>query len=265
MSVLIVSKSGPIADGLQAIVASMPGVRGTYHAPDAPRAVEALAQLRPQLVILDFGLPNRQAAMLLRMMRADCPGTLCIAMAGTVGERKAAEEAGADAALLEGCPAPNLIATLERLLAGLKLGPSPELTQSYCGASRREMLRLTYEEQRRAAVLDDWDRGHTSAAEAATVLGLSPAYVRRLRVKYREKGPRALAHGNRGRRSAHSLDSSVTARVAELARTKYVGLTGKRLAEKLGEEGIKVSRSSVRRILISSGVERTAGWHTKSN
>ncbi|HLE80509.1 MAG TPA: helix-turn-helix domain-containing protein, partial [Dehalococcoidia bacterium] len=145
-----------------------------------------------------------------------------------------------------------------------KLGPSPELTQSYCGASRREMLRLTYEEQRRAAVLDDWDRGHTSAAEAATVLGLSPAYVRRLRVKYREKGPRALAHGNRGRRSAHSLDSSVTARVAELARTKYVGLTGKRLAEKLGEEGIKVSRSSVRRILLAFGVE-TTGWHTRSD
>lgn len=117
VSVLIVSRPGPIADGLQAIVASMPGASGTYHAPDAPQALKALAQLRPQLVILDFGLPNRQAATLLHMMRADCPGTRCIVLAGTVAERTAAEEAGADATVLEGCPALNLIATLERLLA----------------------------------------------------------------------------------------------------------------------------------------------------
>lgn len=127
------------------------------------------------------------------------------------------------------------------------------------------MLRLSYEEQRRAAVLDDLARGRVTAAEAASALDLSRGYVRRLLVKYRESGPKALAHGNRGRRPAHSLDPSVTARVAELARTKYVGLTGKRLAEKLGEEGIEVSRSSVRRILVAAGIDRTPGWHTKSN
>ncbi len=127
------------------------------------------------------------------------------------------------------------------------------------------MVPLNSEEQRRAAVLDMVDRGEIAAVQAAEVLGLSPAYIKRLLARFREKGPRALAHGNRGRRPVHALDPSVTARVAELARTKYAGLNAKHLAEKLGEEGIRISRSSVRRILIAFGVDSLPGWHARSN
>ena len=127
------------------------------------------------------------------------------------------------------------------------------------------MVPLKSEERRRAAVLDMVDRGEITAVQAAEVLGLSSAYVKRLLARYREKGPRALAHGNRGRKPVHALDPSVTARVAELARTKYAGLNAKHLAEKLGEDGIRISRSSVRRILIAFGVDDMPGWHTRSN
>ena len=133
------------------------------------------------------------------------------------------------------------------------------------GKRSTRMARLTVEEQRRAAVLGELDRGEMTSARAAEVLGLRRGHLRRLLAKYREKGPGALAHGNRGRKPANALDPTVTAKVAELARTKYAGLRAKHLAEKLGEEGIKISLSSVRRILIAFGVESRAGRDARSN
>lgn len=114
------------------------------------------------------------------------------------------------------------------------------------------MVTLNVEEQRRAAVLAKLDRGEMTLSEASEVTGLSLGHVRRLLVKYREKGPIALAHGNRGRKPARALDPSTKERVAELARTKYAGLDHRRLAELLEDEGIKLSPSSVRRILVAT-------------
>lgn len=114
---------------------------------------------------------------------------------------------------------------------------------------------MNKKEQKRALVLGKIDRGEMTAAQAGEVIGLTVRQVRRLLVRYRRDGPRALAHGNRGRKPSHSLDPAIHFQVLELAQTKYVGFNHQHLTEKLQEEeGLGISRSSVRRILVGSGL-----------
>jgi len=70
----------------------------------------------------------------------------------------------------------------------------------------REMVTLSGKGQKRAVVLGKIDRQEVTAEEAAQVLGMSLRQVRRLLAGYRQDGPAALAHGNRGRKPAHTLD-----------------------------------------------------------
>lgn len=98
--------------------------------------------------------------------------------------------------------------------------------------------------------------GKVAPSEAALLLGLSPRSMRRLRARYLDAGPAALAHGNRGRRPAHALAAALAARVVALAKTTYAGCNDSHLAELLAErEGIALSRASVRRILRAAGLK----------
>ncbi|MBI2953144.1 MAG: ISNCY family transposase [Chloroflexi bacterium] len=115
---------------------------------------------------------------------------------------------------------------------------------------------MNRKEQKRALVLGQVDRGELTAVEAGKVMGLSERHVRRLLAEYRGVGPKALAHGNRGRKPHHTLAPTVRAQVLELAQGKYVGFNHTHLTEKLQQvEEIKISRPSVRRILVSSGIK----------
>ena len=70
----------------------------------------------------------------------------------------------------------------------------------------------------------------------------------------KEEGPAGLAHGNRGSVPKHALSPETAVSVAYLYKTKYQGFNFSHFTEKLVEvEGIAVSRSSVRRVLISAG------------
>lgn len=117
------------------------------------------------------------------------------------------------------------------------------------------MILLSNKENKRAKVLSKVDRGDVTAAEAGEVLGLSVRQVRRLLSRYREEGPKALAHGNRGRSPAHALDDSTRLRIKDLALSKYAGFNHQHFTEKLAEEGVIVSRSTVRRLLVSAGIK----------
>lgn len=65
-------------------------------------------------------------------------------------------------------------------------------------------------EQTRATVLNAVLDGSCTTEEAATILCLSGRSVLRLKGAYREDGPSALAHGNRGRRPVHALRHAFT-------------------------------------------------------
>jgi len=119
-----------------------------------------------------------------------------------------------------------------------------------------ETVTLNAKEQKRLMVLNRIGEGRLGAGRASEVLGLSVRQVRRLLARYREEGAAALAHGNRGRWPYNRQSDEVRARVAELAGSTYAGFNTQHLSEVLGErEGIRLSRSTVRRILLASGMK----------
>ncbi|MFO7772934.1 MAG: ISNCY family transposase [Dehalococcoidia bacterium] len=110
-------------------------------------------------------------------------------------------------------------------------------------------------EQRRLMLLNGIEIGRITAREAAEVLGLSLRHVRRILAAYRREGAAALAHGNRGSRPHNALDDALKRRVLELAQSTYAGCNTQHFTELLAErEGIAVSRSAVRMVLLRAGL-----------
>jgi transposase len=114
---------------------------------------------------------------------------------------------------------------------------------------------LSKREQQRAHVLVQVVEGHLAVPDAAQLLGLSCRHLRRLLAKVRHHGPAALAHGNRGRTSAHRLAEATRTQVLTLARTRYAGANDHHLTELLREhDGLILSRPTVQRLLRKAGI-----------
>ena len=104
-------------------------------------------------------------------------------------------------------------------------------------------------------VMNAVEKRKMKVREAAEVLGISERQGWRILAAYREEGAAGIAHGNRGRTSVHVLGEEIRERVVELAGQKYVGFNHSHLTEMLQErEGVKISRPSVRRILLAAGM-----------
>jgi transposase len=118
-----------------------------------------------------------------------------------------------------------------------------------------EKVTLNRKEQNRLMVLNEVNVGTLSIKQAGVLLEISLRHAKRLLAGYRKEGAGALAHGNRGRPPVNMIDMAVRAQVVELARSKYQGFNQQHFTEKLGEqEGIPLSRSTIRRILLSHGI-----------
>ena len=116
---------------------------------------------------------------------------------------------------------------------------------------------LNKKEQRRLLILNGVEKGQIKRSQAVELLGITFRHVQRVLTAYRKEGVEALAHGNRGRKPFNSVDEGLRARIIELASSKYVGFNTQHLTESLAErEGIRLSRSTVRRILLGGGVNR---------
>jgi len=118
-----------------------------------------------------------------------------------------------------------------------------------------ETISLNRREQTRATVLNAVLDGGCATEEAAEMLGLSRRHVLRLKRAYRERGPAALAHGNRGRRPAHAISEAAAAAVVRLASDPaYAGYNHTHLHEVLTEQGVGLSLRSVSRVLRGAGL-----------
>ena len=105
----------------------------------------------------------------------------------------------------------------------------------------------------RIQVLNGVVEGKVTVAKAAGLMGVSERHAWRLLAAYREEGPSAVAHGNRGRKPATT--TLTQQKVMELAEGPYAGLNHTHLTEVLVErEDVQLSRSTVRRVLLAEGV-----------
>jgi transposase len=116
-------------------------------------------------------------------------------------------------------------------------------------------LTLTTKEQTRLSIMNGVLQRQWTVAEAAQLLGVSERHTWRLLSAYRMEGAAALAHGNRGRLPLNTTPEKVKTQVIALARERYRGINYTQLAELLAErEGILLSRSTVRRLLVGAGL-----------
>jgi transposase len=118
-----------------------------------------------------------------------------------------------------------------------------------------ERISLGTKEQKRATVLNQVLAGSLKLDEGAAVLGLSIRQLKRLKSRYRQRGPAALLHGNRGRVPWQAVPPEQQARILALAQDRYRGFNHQHLSEMLQEhEQLPFHRTTVRRILLAAGL-----------
>jgi transposase len=118
-----------------------------------------------------------------------------------------------------------------------------------------EKVTLNQKEQNRLKVLNEVNLKQMTIGQAATLMQVSLRHAKRLLAGYRKEGASALAHGNRGKLPYNVLDRTIRQQVVDLAKTKYRGFNQQHFSEKLRErEGVPLSRSTVRRILLTEGI-----------
>src|SRR3990172_5827970 len=119
----------------------------------------------------------------------------------------------------------------------------------------RETITLNRKEQTRAKVLTMVLERRCTSEEGAELLRVSSRHLLRLKKAFREEGPGALAHGNRGRKPAHAISDDVREGVLRLATSLYHDYNHSHLQEELvSRHDVRLSRRSVARILTASGL-----------
>ena len=116
------------------------------------------------------------------------------------------------------------------------------------------MLNLTMREAERYKVISEVEGGYLKGGEAAGILGLSERQVYRIKARVKEEGAGGVIHRSKGKRSPYWLKEKIRERIDHLYQSKYRGFNLTHMTEFLnGEEGIRVSRESVRQILLEKG------------
>jgi transposase len=118
----------------------------------------------------------------------------------------------------------------------------------------KEQITLAKDELKRVMVIEKWIDDHLTEQDVVRNLGISVRQAYRLKVKYRHGSAQAIAHGNRGRKPAHTLADSLKQHVQHLYQSRYLGSNSTHLQLLAEHENIRLSVSSVRRILIQGGL-----------
>jgi len=114
--VWIVTGPGPLRDGLHTLLASIPGVEITGEMADVALIVQVCNTHRPDLVVLDAGLPGGEAWKAIKDIKGKWPQAHCIVLADDGHQAQRARAICADTVLQKGMPAPALVQTIEAVL-----------------------------------------------------------------------------------------------------------------------------------------------------
>ena len=149
--VLIADDHPLVRQGVVAVVAAQTDMAVVGEAGDGRQAVELFRKLRPDVALMDLGLPILDGIGAMEAIRSEFPGSRFIALTVYQGDEDIhrALQAGAQAYLLKSAPASQLVAAIRAVHAGLRKippevaslisdrGPGPGLT-----AREIEVLKL---------------------------------------------------------------------------------------------------------------------------
>jgi Winged helix-turn helix len=122
-----------------------------------------------------------------------------------------------------------------------------------------ERIALSQRERDRLHVLHDLQQGRLTQVAAAQRMKVTDRQVRRLLLRLREEGDRAVIHGLRGRPSNRKFDVSFEQKVLARVGQRYADFGPTLAAEQLAKEGLSLSRETLRKWM-----SKAAFWRPRS-
>src|SRR6202140_707043 len=119
-----------------------------------------------------------------------------------------------------------------------------------------ERIALSQEERDRLHLLRELERGELRQVAAAQRMKLTDRQVRRLLLRLREEGDRAVIHGLRGRPSNRKFAVSFQRKVLARVGQRYADFGPTLAAEHLAQEGFAVSRETLRKWMTQAALWR---------
>lgn len=122
-----------------------------------------------------------------------------------------------------------------------------------------EMLRMSNREIDRLKVIHEVLGKKLKQEQAGQQLNLSTRQIRRLCKRVRGQGNKGIIHLLRGQASNHQLDSKIKERAIQRVKQRYSDFGPTFAQEKLALDGIHLSASALRSLMIEEGI-----WESKS-
>ena len=121
-NVLLADDHGIMREGLRALLARQEGITVVGEAADGPAALELTRRLRPDVVILDIGLPGLSGIEVAARITAELPRTRTVALSKHHDRRFVARmlKAGAAAYLIKECAFDELTDAIGTVMGGRK-------------------------------------------------------------------------------------------------------------------------------------------------
>lgn len=171
-TVLIVDDQELVRTGFTMILASEADLSVVGEANDGKTAIDAVARLRPDVVLMDVQMPTMDGISATREIVAEHPGTRVLILTTFDDDEYLfdALDAGASGFLLKNCPPDDLISAISIVAQGHSL-LAPEVTRRVISRSasrhRTEAPGLTELTERERDVLMEMARGHSNGEIAA--------------------------------------------------------------------------------------------------
>jgi DNA-binding NarL/FixJ family response regulator len=174
---LIVDDHTLFREGLRRVLESEPGIEVVGEARDASEAIERAQTLRPDIVLMDIGMPGLSSFEASRRITRDMPGRRVIFLTMYEDEEYLLQclDAGASGYILKDSPAPRLIGAVRDVSAGRKyLSPQVlgKLVDDFRSRSVSGMARGSTLTPREREVIKMLAEGN-SVRQIASILGLS--------------------------------------------------------------------------------------------
>jgi transposase len=119
-----------------------------------------------------------------------------------------------------------------------------------------ERIALSQRERDRLRVLHEVQQGHLTQVAAAQRIKITDRQVRRLLLRIREQGDRAVVHGLRGRPSNRKLAARFEQKILARIRQRYADFGPTLAAEHLAKDGFLVSRETLRKWMTKAALWR---------
>src|SRR5437667_11359458 len=127
-----------------------------------------------------------------------------------------------------------------------------------------ERIALSQRERDRLRVLHEVKQKQITQIEAARRLKVSDRHIRRLLFRLGEQGDRAVIHGLRGRPSNRRLTARFEQKILARVRQRYADFGPTLAAEHLAQEGLSVSRETLRKWMTKAALWRPRSQRVKT-